>query len=91
MTTEGVPVHCIEFVEMVTDYLSGVLAPDVVAAVDGHLVECPGCVSVLDQFRVTIRQLGHIRVADVEALDPGIRRQLIEAFGAWSAARRTDD
>ena len=90
MTTYGVPVHCIDFVELVTDYLDGALGPEVVAAIDDHLMACPGCVSVLEQFRVTIRQLGRIRTTDVEAVDPLVRGRLMDAFREWSVARRND-
>jgi anti-sigma factor RsiW len=93
MTTNGVDsVHipCIDFVEMVTDYLDGVLAPDVVASIDSHLTACAGCLSVLEQFRETIRQTGRLRVVAVEVLDPSVREPLMDAFRDW-AARRADD
>ena len=73
-------VHCIAFVEVVTDYLDGSLAPGVVAAIDVHLEDCPGCASVLAQFRETIRQAGRIREQDVARVDPDVQEALMQAF-----------
>jgi anti-sigma factor RsiW len=75
-----VSIHCIEFVEIVTDYLDGALAPDVVTDIDAHLGRCPGCASALEQFRATIRQTGRLRDADVDAVDETVRSELLAAF-----------
>ena len=72
--------HCNEFVEVVTDYLDGALEPGVVAGIDAHLAECPGCASVLEQFRETIRLAGRIRAQDVALIDPAQRELLVRAF-----------
>lgn len=55
-------IACIELVEMLTDYLEGVLSPDEMAAVDAHLDECPACRAYLDQLRATIDALGTVPV-----------------------------
>ncbi|MGZ8762924.1 MAG: anti-sigma factor family protein [Acidimicrobiia bacterium] len=73
-------IPCNEFVEIVTDYLDGALAPDLATGIDAHLEECPGCASVLEQFRETIRQAGRLCIADVETVDPDLRESLMEAF-----------
>jgi predicted anti-sigma-YlaC factor YlaD len=73
-------VPCIDFVEMVTDYLDGALPPGVHAAIDEHLALCPGCVTVLDQFRTVVRVTGALRAEHVDALAPDVRRELMAAF-----------
>ncbi len=72
--------HCNQFVELVTDYLDGALAPVEMAGIDAHLGACTGCARVLDQFRETIRQCGRIREQDVERMDPSARDALTDAF-----------
>lgn len=81
-----VSIHCNEFVEIVTDYLDGALAPGVVVGIDAHLDECPGCASVLEQFRETIRQAGRIRETDVALIDPAVRAVLMNAFATRAGA-----
>ncbi len=48
---------CQEFVELVTEYLEGTLAPDLCAALEAHLEICSGCRLYLGQMRLTIRAL----------------------------------
>ena len=55
-------IACIELVELLTDYLEGVLPPDEVAAVEAHLAICPPCRTYLAQMRATIDALGHVPV-----------------------------
>lgn len=71
---------CKELVELVTAYLDGSLDPDTRSRFDMHLLECEGCESYLQQFRVTVASLG--RICDDE-LDPGFRGKLLDAFRGW--------
>lgn len=71
---------CQIFVEVVTDYLDGALPPDIVARIDTHLAECPGCSSVLEQLRQVIRLSRRAATTQVENLDPSTRQQLLDAF-----------
>ena len=71
---------CIQFVELVTEYLEGALSTTEVARIDAHLALCPGCVSVVDQFRQTVRLSRRIREDDVDRLDPTLRADLMAAF-----------
>jgi anti-sigma factor RsiW len=71
---------CHELVELVTDYLEGVLAPEVRARVEAHLAACEGCATYLDQMRDTIRVVGALREED---LDPRVREELVGAFRGW--------
>jgi len=74
----GIP--CDVFVELVTEYLEGALSTTEVARIDAHLALCPGCVSVVDQFRQTVRLSRRIREDDVDRLDPTLRADLMAAF-----------
>ena len=70
---------CQELVELVTDYFDGALAPVDRAAFDEHLALCPGCVTYLEQMRLTIR-MAH----DTRALErrPEVAALLVE-FRDW--------
>ena len=70
-------VSCRELVELLTDYLEGVLTPDETAAVDRHLELCDGCASYLDQLRVTINALGAVTL---ETLPDDAVDELLDAF-----------
>jgi anti-sigma factor RsiW len=73
-------IACRDFVEIVTDYVDGALPARVRAAVDRHLAECPGCTSVLEQWRVVISLGAQLDEHDVDAVDPGVREALLDAF-----------
>jgi anti-sigma factor RsiW len=91
MTTNGLEsaaIPCNVFVELVTAYLDGALSAADVTTIDAHLDVCPGCVSVLEQFRETIRITGRLREDEVEAIDPHVREPLEAAFAAWARDRR---
>ena len=68
---------CQEFVELVTDYLEGVLDDDTVRRFEEHLALCPGCQTYLDQMRETASRLGEIRV---ETLSEEMQATLLSAF-----------
>lgn len=73
---------CRQMVELVTDYLEGRLAPAERARFDVHLARCEGCRAHLEQFRATIRALGHL---PGESLPPATRDALLAAFRGWNA------
>ncbi len=75
---------CIELVELVTDYLDGVLPPRERRAFEHHLTECDGCSSYLAQMRVTRRLSGELKVADVPG--EGVET-LMAAFRAYHSER----
>lgn len=58
-----ISLRCSRIVEMVTDYLEGVLPPAVHAAVERHLTTCAGCAAYVAQFRSTIRLVALLRPA----------------------------
>ena len=71
---------CEEFVELVTAFLEGMLDEAAERAFVEHLAECPGCERYLDQFRVTIAELGEL---PPESLPDETRERLLDAFRTW--------
>ena len=71
------PLHCVEVVELVTDYLDGVLTPDDVARLDAHLALCDPCVQYIEQVRETIR--GAARV-EPETVPPEVLDRLLHVY-----------
>jgi hypothetical protein len=80
-------VPCIEFVELVTDYLEAVLPARERRAFEHHLSLCDGCVSYVEQMRETRRLTGSLEVDDVP--EAGVE-DLMAAFRAYQA-ERTDE
>jgi anti-sigma factor RsiW len=52
---------CRELVELVTDYLEGVLTAAERMRFEAHLSECDGCEAYLEQMLLTIRALRLLR------------------------------
>jgi len=75
--TPGMTVNCQEIVELVTDYLEGVLDPDMTAEVEAHLALCDGCDIYVEQMRATIRALGEVPVT---TLSEAAQAELVQAF-----------
>jgi anti-sigma factor RsiW len=72
---------CVDFVELVTEYLEGSLPVTDRLAMERHLAFCSPCVDYLEQMRVTIAVTGTLREQDVpeEVIEP-----LMAAFRAAS-------
>jgi anti-sigma factor RsiW len=73
-------VNCDEFVELVTAYLEGALAPETEQRFVEHLAECDGCDRYLDQIRTTVEALGRL---PAQRLAPEDRDRLLAAFRDW--------
>ena len=71
---------CKELVELVTDYLEGVLPDDVRMRFEDHLSGCDGCTNYLEQMRQTIRLTGQVRD---ENLATQQREDLFRLFRDW--------
>lgn len=56
---------CQQWVEMVTDYLEGVLPIELQQAADRHLAACPHCREYLEQMRRMIEVSGQLREEEV--------------------------
>lgn len=78
--SESDVMNCQEFVELVTEYLEGTLSPSDKARFDAHLAYCDPCIDYIEQIRLTIRTLGHLRE---EHIAPVARGHLLAAFRDW--------
>jgi anti-sigma factor RsiW len=74
------PLSCREFVELVTAYLEGALAPDEQVRFEEHLGACVNCTAYLEQLRQTLAAVGRLRVED---LSPAAEATLLDAFRDW--------
>ena len=78
------PVHtpsddpaCVEVVELVTDYLEGVLSATEARRLERHLETCPGCTEYLEQLRAVA---GSLRGLTDESFPAELRDALIADF-----------
>jgi len=78
------PVHthaddlaCIELVELVTDYLEGVLPAAEAGRLERHLHTCPGCTEYLQQLRTIA---GSLRGLTEDSFPAEMRDGLIADF-----------
>ena len=78
------PLTCQDLVELVTDYLEGALSEVDRARFEEHIELCPMCQVHLEQLRVTVRELGHLRERDI---DPAILSEMQARFRDWNAGR----
>ena len=77
---------CVEFVEVVTDYLEGAMDARDRARLEAHLRACDGCTHYLAQIRITIELTGRLSTDDVDALGPAARAELLTAFRTFKNA-----
>ena len=75
---------CQELVELVTDYLEGMLPVEDRERFDSHLALCDGCRTYLEQMRQTIRAIGHI---SHEPITSRTRDEVLAIFRAWRTGR----
>ncbi len=71
---------CKEVVELVTDYLEGVLLPEHRAQLEEHLADCPGCRNYIEQVRLTISMLHNLAQ---EPVFPETKEELLLLFQQW--------
>lgn len=76
--------NCRQVVELMTDYLEGVLSAVERARFEEHIAGCDGCRAYLQQLRTTRRVLG--RLAD-EPVPAAVERELLEAFRSWRSLK----
>lgn len=77
-------VTCREFVELLTDYLDGVLTPEECADIERHIVICRGCSTYIEQFRTTIDLLGRLAA---DERDDAQASAALAIFRDWQAGR----
>jgi anti-sigma factor RsiW len=68
---------CREVVDTITAYLENRMASDERARFERHLAICDGCVTYLEQMRLTIRALGAV---GGETIPASQRDDLVAAF-----------
>jgi anti-sigma factor RsiW len=68
---------CKELVELVTDYLEGVLDSQDRERFEVHLVTCNGCTAYLQQMRKTIQAVGNLKE---NSLSPQAKEDLQALF-----------
>jgi anti-sigma factor RsiW len=74
---------CKELVEVITDYLEGILPEHDRARFDEHLMTCPGCREYVEEMRTTLRLAGRLTV---DSISPGARDELLAAFRRMKAS-----
>jgi len=72
---------CQELVELVSDYLEGVLDHDTTERFEQHVALCPGCETYLRQMERTASLLGEI---PVETLSEDIQKTLLSTFRGFA-------
>jgi anti-sigma factor RsiW len=77
---------CTELVELVTDYMDGVLPPAERARFDAHLAECPDCVEYVAQMHRTIVAVG---LSTVELERRPAVTALLQVFRDWKRRMAT--
>ena len=75
---------CQQMVELVTEYLDGVMEPRRRARFEAHLAGCDGCTNYVEQFRMTVSVVGRLEVDDVP--EP-VMAELVSAFRNWADDR----
>ena len=73
-------ITCQEVVELVTDYLERALDAGETSLFEQHLNFCDGCITYVDQLRMTIDVVGRVEEQDVP---PETRERLLTAFRDW--------
>jgi anti-sigma factor RsiW len=68
---------CQELVEVLTDYLDGVLGERDRLRLEAHLEECEACTAYLEDFRMLIAAAGRI---EPEQISPELEVGLLQAF-----------
>lgn len=70
-------VQCREVVEVLTDYLEGVLPAEERVALEQHLLTCEGCTNFLGQLRTSIDLTGRV---DQEQVPPRVMDAVLRMF-----------
>ena len=71
---------CQELVELITDYLEGMLRAEMRQRFENHIAHCSGCQTYLEQMRATIRVTGTLKR---ESLSAEAEVALLDAFRGW--------
>ena len=75
---------CQQVVELVTEYLDGVMEPARRARFEAHLSGCGGCAAYLEQFRTTVAVVGRL---DADHVPAPVMSDLLSVFRTWADER----
>jgi anti-sigma factor RsiW len=75
---------CQEVVELVTEYLDGVLSPADLQRFEAHIADCDACTGYLEQLKLTIELTGTLTIDD---LSPDVESALLDAFRTWRSTQ----
>lgn len=78
--------NCRQVVELMTDYLDGMLSAADRARFEEHLAGCDGCTAYLAQLRATRKVVGGLAE---EAIPKAIEEELVKAFKGWRSGNPT--
>jgi anti-sigma factor RsiW len=70
---------CRDFVEFLLEYLDGALGEAERRVFEGHVEQCPACVTYLDTYRETVR-LGSRVCAPDDEVPPDVPEELVRAI-----------
>ena len=73
-------ITCQELVELVTDYLEGVMSPADRDRFEQHLVLCDGCASYVEQMRTAVTLTEALTETSIP---PDVQDRLLTAFRGW--------
>jgi predicted anti-sigma-YlaC factor YlaD len=71
---------CQEVVELVTDYLEQALLPEKRIQFEEHIVDCPGCLTYIEQVQQTIVMLRNLAK---QPMFPETKQELLAIFRNW--------
>jgi anti-sigma factor RsiW len=71
---------CRQFTEFLIDYVDGSLAVGERATFDGHLAECPDCVTYLRNYEATIRLGKALCKEEHDAVGDEVPEELVQAI-----------
>jgi hypothetical protein len=71
---------CQEVVELVTDYLEAAMPADQMSLFEQHILFCDGCMTYVQQMRMTVSTVGRLGTEDVP---DELRDRLLTAFRGW--------
>jgi anti-sigma factor RsiW len=80
--SSGLEIDCQDLVELVTDYLDGVLPEAQQVRIREHLDLCDGCAAYVEQLRETVGLVGRLS----DELAPEFRTRLLSAFRDYKPA-----
>jgi anti-sigma factor RsiW len=73
----SVALTCQQVVELMTDYVEGVLSPDERERFEAHLAHCDACAQYLAQLRTTLDVLARMTPPEP---DPAVREELVALY-----------